>query len=478
MRRRGIAGIVAALIIGAAGSARAKCNTLRCGDLNDDCKQDIGDVVRALRGSVGLDPLDDVARHAADVAPCREIGTWNGIRVSEPVGDGAVTVADVVVLLRASVRLEAFQPCFGPVVQSVEPTELCTTRAMTVLVRGSGLYSGCTIDIGGQRAEISESFSGAVRVIVPPRTDVDGEGRWVDVVARSSQGIGMLPGAAWLKAPCDWSPTPERMEPATGAASGRTSVIVMGQDLGCVSAGYLEQVSSGTIIALTDLRSRGDSQLGVTVPPLGARSRGETFDLVLTSGCGLRRLADAWTYRADTQPWIASLSPPSGPWRGGEQVTCLGDNLQEVTAVEVGGVRLDLAAGDFGTSRGELRIFSMPPSPDPERELHVGIVPFVGGVAGYGAIYRYGSDDVISCTDIIETSGPVAGGTFVSVAGDALDDVERFLFGDVAAPAVVLLDEHRALVVLPAATRPGDVRIGLERAGVVVHECDESFTYE
>jgi hypothetical protein len=109
------------MLLGTGPITWAKCNNAHCGNIGEDCEVDIGDVVLALRASVGLEQLNEMQSDAADVAPGEEIDHWNGVRFSRPVGDGTVDIADVVILLRMSVELEMLDGCWGPDVQSVVP---------------------------------------------------------------------------------------------------------------------------------------------------------------------------------------------------------------------------------------------------------------------------------------------------------------------------------------------------------------------
>ena len=68
------------------------------GDANGDGHVTVADAVLVLRAAVGIISLDARERAAADVAPCRPNGSC---------GDGAITVADALRILRLAVGLEA-----------------------------------------------------------------------------------------------------------------------------------------------------------------------------------------------------------------------------------------------------------------------------------------------------------------------------------------------------------------------------------
>ena len=83
-------------------TAGAGCANGLPGDIapmpNGDGRVDVGDVVIALRASVGLETLTGDALVRGDVAP----GTRSG-NVHSVTGDGVIDIGDVVVLLDASV---------------------------------------------------------------------------------------------------------------------------------------------------------------------------------------------------------------------------------------------------------------------------------------------------------------------------------------------------------------------------------------
>jgi hypothetical protein len=299
----------------------------------------------------------------------------------------------------------------------------------------------------------------------------------VDVVVRSSDGPGLLRDGLRLMPPCSRNPMPALIIPGMGTAEISTQVTLTGSQLGCLDAARLQGQQTGSVVELGRIVVVNDEEVTATVPPLPLAIE-EPFDLVVTSGCEERVLPEAWRYWRRDVPSISSLSPTSGAWRGGETVTCRGRRLEDVTALRVGDIQLERSSGAFTLSSGVLSIVSMPRSPTPERETQVAIVPLVAGVTCIGKTYTYGGDNVIRCLDVIETTGPVAGGTLVGIFGDDLRHVEAFLFGTTAAPDRVMLDDYRALVVLPPAAGPGTVRVALQRGGVVVDTCDESFTYE
>lgn len=139
-------GDVAVLRSLVAGRSRVSCETCSSedgdassgawvpGDLapeaSPDTTIDVADVVRSLRLAVGLEAPDERAAITGDVAPARIEGGF-----AEVQGDGALTVSDVVMTLRAAVQLSVLRWPRHELVVSV-PAATPPLAGFSVRIRG------------------------------------------------------------------------------------------------------------------------------------------------------------------------------------------------------------------------------------------------------------------------------------------------------------------------------------------------------
>ena len=121
------------------------------------------------------------------------------------------------------------------------------------------------------------------------------------------------------------APTVTRVSPASGPATGGTTVTIAGANLASATAVKFG-TAAATIVSDTATRI-------VVTSPVGSAG---AVDVTVTAAGGSSKtsVADKFTYVA--APTVTGVSPPSGPMTGGTTVTITGTNLTSATAVRFG----------------------------------------------------------------------------------------------------------------------------------------------
>ena len=191
----------------------------------------------------------------------------------------------------------------------------------------------------------------------------------------------------------------------------------------------------------TGLSEISDTELWVVTP---AGSAGPV-DVVVTTPYGSSN-AGAFTYVA--APVVTLVNPDSGPEAGGTLVTITGESFSYVNSVTFDGVA---GAGWYLISDTSLQV----DAPAGTGTVDV-VVTTVGGVSNAGSFTYVPPVPVVSL--VAPTSGPIAGGTTVTITGEHLTGVTSVTFGGLAGTGLSVASDTSLSVTTPAhAAGPVDV---------------------
>ncbi|WP_047307490.1 IPT/TIG domain-containing protein, partial [Rhodopseudomonas palustris] len=191
---------------------------------------------------------------------------------------------------------------------------------------------------------------------------------------------------------------------------GGTSVTITGTNLSGVTG-----VTVGG--AAATLGTNTSTSIQITTPAGTAGAR----DVVLTTAGGSVTSTGGFTYLA--APTIDTITPNSGPVAGGTSVTITGTDLSGVTGVTVGGV-----AATLGTNTSTSIAITTPAGTAGAQNV---VVTTAGGSATSTGGFTYIAAPTIGT--ISPSSGPVAGGTSVTITGTNLSGVTGVTVGGAAA---------------------------------------------
>jgi hypothetical protein len=226
------------------------------------------------------------------------------------------------------------------------------------------------------------------------------------------------------------APTVTGVAPASGAIAGGTSVTITGTGLTAAIA-----VSFGTTPA-TSYTVVGDTQVTAVAP---AHAAGSADVTVTTPGRTSAAVsADSFTYVA--APTVSSVSPPSGPV--GTSVTITGTDLATTSAVSFGGIAATFSVVDA------THVSATAPT-HAAGAVDVTVTTSGGTSAATGAdLFTYLAAPTV--TRIAPSSGPVTGGTTVTITGTAFRPGATVTVGGHAATAVVVVSATRITARAPA----------------------------
>jgi hypothetical protein len=350
-------------------------------------------------------------------APAHAAGTVH-ISVTTPAGTSPDTSAD------------NFQ--YGtvlPVVTSISPTGGPVGGGNTVTVNGTGFTGATLVTFGGSAGtSVSVVNDTQLTVIAPPHLAGS-----VDVLVTTLSGTSAntaadnyLYGAA--------APTITSVAPSSGPLSGGNTVTITGTGL----TGATGVTFGG--VAGTSINVASDTSLTVVAPTHAAG----VVDIVVTTSIGSNANTAADNYTYSNAPFITDLSPASGPIGGGTIVTITGVGFTGATSVTFGGT-----AATTYTVNSSTQITATAPAHS-AGTVNVVITGPDGSspTDGTDDNYVYGSGPVI--TSISPTSGPVTGGTSVTITGTGFTGATAVMFGSVAATSFTVVSDTQITAVSPA----------------------------
>jgi hypothetical protein len=200
------------------------------------------------------------------------------------------------------------------------------------------------------------------------------------------------------------------VSPASGPAGGGNSVTILGSGFQGVigaSSGETSVLFGGAPAANVWVVSDGIITV-FTAPP---GSTGETVDVQVTTSLGASATSAADQYTYAPPPDVSGISPTDGPAQGGTSVTLSGSGFSRTTSVSFGGT----PAASFSVGSDTSLTAVSPPGTAGAR---VGIqVTTAGGTSLETSADRFIYLGPPTVTGISPSSGPVAGGTTVTITG-------------------------------------------------------------
>ncbi|PZR18544.1 MAG: hypothetical protein DI536_01300 [Archangium gephyra] len=219
------------------------------------------------------------------------------------------------------------------------------------------------------------------------------------------------------------------ISPVTGAVAGGTTVTLNGTGFTGATAVTFGANAGANLTVVSDARLTVESPAGTA----GA------VDVTVTSPGGTWTTRRGFSY-VDTAGSFAVFALTPHVVRAGETVTLTGQALDSgALNVTVGGVAATVGARTFSTA--EVTV--------PAR----GAAPRISDVVvsgGSSATLTGGATWRVSLTSATPNSGPVAGGTAVSVVGAAIPSSAEVVVGTFAAPSVTVGSETALSLTTPA----------------------------
>jgi hypothetical protein len=369
-----------------------------------------------------------------------EMEVWFGVSKSEKVTvfDDKSAAAQVPPGLPGTVHVKAINPggqattkqnaftysedpqvFLPPAIVAMVPASGPTAGNTVVSLVGANFQAGVQVMFNGTPAQdITYVDETSLLVVTPP-----GDEGAADVTVLNPDGQGVTESGAFAYVvPTKPAPKLFGMVPSSGPEGGGTTVLVTGANLSAKGMLYVNLQPVGQFTFLNSSVVSGVTPPGPPGPATVSFVGDDGQDAALQNG---------FTYIP--APKVESLSPELGPLDGGTEVTIVGQNFQPGAKVFFGAV--EAAAANVQNS---LIVVATTPAGEEAGAVDVIVVNSDGqtGVLDAGFSYLLAPEIV----DIAPTSGPVGGGTPVSIWGANFGPGAQVLFGTTPADNVSVVD--------------------------------------
>ena len=291
----------------------------------------------------------------------------------------------------------------APVITDITPSAGPTAGGTVVTITGTDLTGATALTFGGDPAQ---SFTVDSPTQITATTPAHAAGM-VDVVVTTPGGSDTVTNGFTFAA----APTLASVTPNTGSTAGGTSVTITGTDL----TGATALTFGGT--SATSFTVDSPTQITATTPAHAAGM----VDVEVTTPGGSATLADGFTFVIPA-PALTSVTPNTGSTAGGTSVTIAGSGLTGATAVTFGGD----PAQSFTVDSDGVITATTPPHVAGMVDVEV-TTP--GGSDTLADGFEFIDVPAPTITGIAPTSGPVAGGTMVTITGTDLTGASGVTFG-------------------------------------------------
>ncbi len=291
-----------------------------------------------------------------------------------------------------------------PVVSGVAPNHGATSGGTKVTISGEDLKGVTTVHFGANEVVLAKAVSSqtSVKVVSPP-----GGAGSVDITVSSPEG-----GTSAVTPADEFTytanlPVVDKLSPHHGPAVGGKAISISGENLaGATAVRFGSQSVPFTVKSTKGIKA--------TVPPATALG---SVDVTVTTPEGTSAIvpADEYTYEAEF-PAVEQLSPGSGPATGGTTISVKGEGFIGASKVDFEGI--PAASFEF-VDDGEILVVSPAHS---VRKVSItvttpeGTSPATCPGRTCKPVPKFEFVDP-TVTSVEPKSGPVAGGTPITITG-------------------------------------------------------------
>ncbi|MBV8457130.1 MAG: IPT/TIG domain-containing protein [Acetobacteraceae bacterium] len=234
------------------------------------------------------------------------------------------------------------------------------------------------------------------------------------------------------------------ISPKTGPTSGGTQVSIAGSGLSSVMDVLFGDVSSPAILTTTDT-------LLVVLSPGGGTIGNVSVSVVSPNGAATSEHGFDYTVGID------SITPASGPVTGGTSVDIKGNGFLQIYGVQFD----DTNAPNYTTKSDQLITVVTPAAAKPGTAA-ISLLDLNGNPAYIEfEAFSYNAAVDVSITSISPATGPLTGGTSISIKGSGLSQVQSAKFNDTPATSVTATSDTLLTLVSPAMQNAGASDISL-----------------
>ena len=349
-------------------------------------------------------------------SPASTAGTVN-VTVTTPAGTSARSPANVFT--------------YGVTVSRLSPTSGPLVGGTLVTITGTGFIGATAVNFGTTPATSFTVVSNSTITVDSPA----GTGA-VNVTVTTPNGTSAITTADQFTYAA--VPTVAGLTPTLGSQLGGTVVSIIGNGFTGATT-----VSFGTTLA-TNLTVVSNSLITVQSPAgIGV------VDVTVTTPGGTSATSPADRFTYTVAPTVAGLSPSAGPKVGGTLVTLVGSGFTGATAVDFGTAP---ATSLTVVSDNMLTVISPPGT----GTVNV-TVTTPAGTSTTSAATQFTYSPTV--TGLSPTSGPVGGGTLVTITGLAFTGATAVDFGTTPATSFTVVSDTTITAESPAGTGTVDVTV-------------------
>ncbi|MEI6024038.1 MAG: IPT/TIG domain-containing protein [Phycisphaerales bacterium] len=321
-----------------------------------------------------------------------------------PAGTAGAKDVAVTTVGGVATKTTAFTYVALPTITTVAPISGPVAGGTTITITGTNLTGATIVKVGGVAATIVTNTATVITATTPAGT-----------AGAQSVAVTTIGGTATKASAFTYValPTIASVSPISGPLTAGTSITIVGTNLTGAT------VTVGGVAATSVVPTATSITAKTPAGTAGAK------DVVVTTAGGVVTKTGAFTYVA--LPTIASVSPTSGPLTAGTSITIAGTNFITGATVKVGGVAATSVVVVSSTS-----ITAVTPAGTAGAKDVA--VTTVGGVATKTTAFTYVALPTI--TTVAPISGPVAGGTTITITGTNLTGATIVKVGGVAATIV------------------------------------------
>jgi hypothetical protein len=346
----------------------------------------------------------------------------------------------------------------APTVSGLSLTTGSTAGGDTISITGSNFTGATGVSFGTVAASFAMQNDGWITATVPAQA-----AGTVDVTVTTTSGTSSTSSADHYTYTAASAPSVSGVTASSGSTAGGDTVTVIGSGFTGATA-----VNFGTTAA-SDFTVLSDTSLVVTAPAGSAGTVGIT--VTTPSGTSSTSSADQYTYVAVASPTVTSLGTSSGSTAGGTVVVITGTNFTSATGVNFGSY-----AASF-TINSATQITAVVP-PQAAGTVDVTVTTDGGTSATTSADhFTYTAASLPTVTSVSIDSGPIAGGTMVTIRGSNFTGATAVRFGSVAASSFTVANDTTIFAVAPPHTE-GTVDVAVSTyAGTSTTSSADQFTY-
>jgi len=367
---------------------------------------------------------------------------------------GAVTVSVTNPDTQAGLLDSGFTYVAAPNVTGISPGAGPTAGGTVLLISGANFANGATVTVGGAAATGVSVVSGTS---ITATTPGHAAGPTAVTVTNPDAQTGSLPSSFVYLPP----PTVNSVSPNAGTTNGGTTITIAGTNF----------LSGATVavggVSATGVSVNSTSSITATAP---AHLEGATTVTVTNPDAQSGSLADAFTYSVPLPaPLVTAVSPESGATLGGTTVMITGANFVTGATVTMGGT---LATGVTVVSASEIAATS---PVHPAGLVAVAVTNPDTQVGSRADAFTYTPAPAPTIAGISPGSGPIAGGTMVTIAGTNFVSGAIVTIGDT--PATDIIITGTSIAAMTPAHAAGVVAVSVTNPDAQADILADAFTY-